>query len=267
MQQVAPVDLSDIGGRMKAKIIALANKKGGVGKSSTAINLSVSLAKLGYRTLVLDLDGQANTTSCLVNNFRELKYTIMDLFMNRKLAAGEAVVAANPGGEVIDNLFIIGAHLQQQDAYDFVNNRAGRDSILKKHLAPLVDQFDCILLDSPPDVGPATINALNAADLALIPIDGSFSLDGVADILNIIEEVDNNRLDYLILFNKYDLRSTSINTKMADLVSEYNVASTKVRTSKPINNAQMDYVPLTMHKGDRSAVEDYDKLAQEVMDV
>ena len=252
---------------MKAKVISLANKKGGVGKSSTTINLGVSLAQQGKKTLVVDLDGQANTTSCLVDNFRALRFTVMDLFMNRKLAAAEAVVPANPGGDEIENLFVIGAHLQQQDAYDFVNNRAGRDSILKKHLASLVDQFDCILLDSPPDTGPATINALNAADLVLIPIDGSFSLDGVADILGVIEEVDNNRLDYRIIFNKYDLRSTTVNSKMEQLVSDYQVAKAKVRTSKPINNAQMEYVPLALHKGDRAAVSDYDALAKEVLNV
>ena len=250
---------------MGAKIIAIANKKGGVGKTSITINLAIEMAK-SHRVLVVDLDSQANTTSCLVDNFRDLSFTTLTLFMDRRFLATKAVVQCNPNSRYIDNLYIIGAHLKLQDAYEHVNSRSGRDTILKRHLEHLRKDFDVILVDCPPDTGPATINALTACDLVLVPVDGSFSVDAIQDILETMSETDNDNLDYVIVINKHDKRSKKFNSDVDGLLVDHQVASTKIRVSKPINNSQMEYIPLTFYSGDKSAEEDYNSLAKEIWD-
>lgn len=250
---------------MNAKLIAVANKKGGVGKTSISINLSVELAKT-HRVLVIDLDSQANTTSCLVDNFRELNYTTMDLFKDRRFDARRAVVECNPNGIVIENLDIIGAHLKLQDAYEYINSRSGRDTILKKHVGNLRAIYDVIIVDCPPDTGPATINALTACDLVLVPVGGSFSMDAVQDILETMSETDNDNLDYVVVINGYDKRSKKFNSNVDELLMDHQVAATKIRVSKPINNCQMEYIPLSLYSGDKSAQDDYESLSKEIWD-
>ena len=168
-----------------AKAIAIFNQKGGVGKTTTNINLGACLARIGKKVLVVDIDPQGNTTSGIGIRKRTLKNTIYDVLINENFNVKEAILSTKT-----DNLDIIPASVDLAGAEVELVSIEGREKRLKKAIDSIRDEYDYIFIDCPPSLGILTINSLTAVDSVLIPIQCEFyALEGVSQLVSTIDLV------------------------------------------------------------------------------
>jgi len=166
-----------------SEIITIANQKGGVGKTTTTVNLAASLAKKGKKVLIVDADPQTNATTSLGFNRNDYEYNVYHVLIGIKTMS-EVILATK-----VKNLDIVPANIGlvgvEREFYN--SGKANRELLLKEALQPIKDRYDYIIVDSPPALGPITINALGAADSVIIPIQCEFfALEGLAQLLNTI---------------------------------------------------------------------------------
>jgi chromosome partitioning protein len=196
------------------RVMALANQKGGVGKTTTAVNLGACLADQGYRTLIVDLDPQGNASTGLGINIRELRVSMYDVLL------ADAVVEDCVEPAAIRNLFIAPANLDLAGAEIELVPALSRELKLRNAIAEVREQYDYILIDCPPSLGLLTINAFAASTEVLVPIQCEYyALEGLGQLLRNVDLVQKNLNPALevstIVLVMYDAR-----TKLADQVAE-----------------------------------------------
>ena len=202
-----------------AKVISIANQKGGVGKTTTSINLGASLAVLEKKVLIVDADAQANSTSGLGFDVREMKNTIYECMVN-DVDPNTAVLKCE-----IDNLYILPSHIDLVGAEIEMLNMSDREKTMKRMIDKLRDQFDYILIDCSPSLGLITVNALIASDSVIIPVQCEyFALEGLGKLLNTIKIIQKRLNTELaiegFLLTMYDSR-TSLSNQVLDEVKRH----------------------------------------------
>lgn len=202
------------------KEICIFNQKGGVGKTTTNINLCAFLAMEGYKVLTIDIDPQGNTTSGLGLDKRNLEVSMYDVLTNN--ASLEQVIIKS---ELIPNLYIAPSTMELAGAEVEIIGIKDRETILLREISKIKDQYDFIFIDCPPSLGVLTINALTAVDSVLIPIQCEFyALEGVGQLINTIQLVKkslNKSLDIEgVLMTMYDYR-TNLSNEVYDEAKKF----------------------------------------------
>lgn len=248
------------------RILAIINQKGGVGKSTTTVNLAAALAEEGATVLVIDLDPQGNTTSGFGIDKNNLEADIYKSLVGRK-----QLKSAIFSTEVPD-VFIVPATLQLAGAEVELVSKKQRESVLKKKLKPITRYFDYILIDCPPSLGLLTLNALGAATGELIPLQCEYyALEGVAKLLEttkIVQATTNSGLTIEgVLLTMYDVR-TSLSRSVANDAREFfgsKVFKTVIPRQIKLAEAPSHGEPITVYAPHSKGARAYRKLAKEVL--
>ncbi|MEL5252921.1 ParA family protein [Serratia ureilytica] len=257
-----------------SSIIAIMNNKGGAGKTSTITNLAMTLAQAGRRVLLIDGDQQANSTEVMANGkkyYAQYGHTICDLYNNPRFNIFDAIIPAVSGEEVIDNLFIIPSDPSFERVMENCLTRHHREKILSRHLQPVMDRFDYILIDCSPGLNLSTTNAAFMADHVLIPVDGgSFALTGLDVVLDYLDEIRETRFTQFSVFrNEYNGAKKKMNTYLHDQLASNertkdNYLKTRIRADENISQAQVSCVPLYFYNKGSLALNDYRALMREL---
>ena len=250
----------------ETKIIAIINQKGGVGKSTTAINLSAALGASGKAVLLVDLDPQGNATSGLGIDKGQISYDIYDVLLS-DASVDTAIVA-----DVCEGLDVLPATINLAGAEVELVNEMARENRLKSAIGSLRGKYDYILIDCPPSLGLLTVNALVAADKLLIPIQCEFyALEGVTKLLDSMKRVKsmlNPSLDiYGVLLTMYDGRTT-LSKQVAEEVRRYfdkTVFTTMIPRTVKLSEAPSYGQPITEYDPLGKGGQAYLSLAKEVI--
>ncbi|HHL2712871.1 TPA: ParA family protein [Yersinia enterocolitica] len=260
-----------------ARIIAIMNNKGGAGKTSTITNLAMTLAQSGHRVLLIDGDQQANSTEVMANGkkyYAQYGHTICDLYNNPRFNIVDVIIQAVSGEEAIDNLLIIPSDPSFERVMENCLTRHHREKILSRHLQPVMDKFDYILIDCSPGLNLSTTNAAFLADHVLIPVDGgSFALTGLDVVLDYLDEIRETRFTQFSVFrNEYNGAKKKMNTYLHDQLASNertkdNYLKTRIRADENISQAQVACVPLYFYNKGSLALNDYRALMRELESV
>ena len=247
-----------------AKIIGIINQKGGVGKTTTAVNLSAFLAKHSRRVLIVDTDSQGNATSGLSMERRHFDPDIYDVMMGNA-PVEEAIVDTD-----MKRLFLLPASMNLAGAEIEMVGMENRETILKRILSQVRDKYDYIIIDCPPALGLMTLNVLTAADSVIIPIQAEFyALEGLSQLVKTIHAVTKNlNPDILgILLTMYDGR-TNLSVQVRDEVESYfgdTVFKTVIPRSVKLSEAPGFGQPITLYAPKSKGGVAYKKLSWEVL--
>jgi chromosome partitioning protein len=249
-----------------ARIITIVNQKGGVGKTTTAINLSASLSFLGKRTLMIDTDTQGNTTSGMGFDKNELEFTIYEV-LTHQCNIRDSIMHTD-----LENLDMIGSNINLAGASVELVNVPERERILKNALKDIQDDYDFILIDSPPSLGLMTLNNLTAAQSVLIPLQCEyFALEGMSELLDTIFLVQKNLNPELtiegILMTMYDKR-TNLSKQVVAEVKNYfgdKVYNTIIPRNVKLGEAPSFGKPSILYSPESTGSQSYMELAKEVI--
>ena len=249
-------------------IYAVLNQKGGVGKSTIAVNLAYGLAQAGKRTLLIDLDPQAHASVIYCPEIPK-EHTTKEIFTDRALDLQQLIRPAIVNGEPTPGLFIIPSNIRLAITAEQITVRTHREKLLYNHLKKITSEFDIILIDCPPNLGVLTINAIYTADQIIIPtIYGKYSLDGIADLFSSIAEVkESETFNYLILRNSYDGRNKQTNQFIESQLEPFseNLLKTVIRKTEALNQAQINNEPVFTFDSKGNGTQDFLALTREVL--
>jgi chromosome partitioning protein len=248
------------------RVMAIINQKGGVGKSTTAVNLSAALGESKKKVLVIDFDPQGNTSSGYGIEKDELEHDVYDALLHDFPIEEIVLDTCEP------NVFVIPATIQLAGAEIELVSTMARESVLKNILSPIVNDFDYVFIDCPPSLGLLTINALVAADSLLIPIQCEFyALEGLTKLLESMKMVKkrlNPELDVFgVVMTMYDSRTT-LSKEVVEEVRKYfgkKVFKTIIPRSVKLSEAPSHGVPITMYSRVNKGALAYRNLAKEVV--
>ncbi|MDR1563192.1 MAG: AAA family ATPase [Dysgonamonadaceae bacterium] len=248
------------------KIIALANQKGGVGKTTTAINLAASLAVLEKKTLLVDADPQANASSGLGVDIRQLDNSIYECIVNGIDPADAIRNTETP------NLDIIPSHIDLVGAEIEMLNLNNREKVLKNVLGKIRDNYDFILIDCSPSLGLITVNSLTAADSVIIPVQCEyFALEGIGKLLNTVKIIKSKLNPELeiegFLLTMYDSRLRLANQVYEEVKKHFGdlVFSTVIQRNIKLSEAPSYGQPVLLYDADSRGSLNHMQLAKEVI--
>ncbi len=250
-----------------AKIICIANQKGGVGKTTTAVNLSACVAQLGKRVLLIDIDPQGNTTSGLGVNKNKLEASVYDVLIN-DVDAEDAVL-----NTMIEMLKLLPSQMELAGAEVELVNLLAREQRLKNAIAPIRDKYDYIFVDCPPSLGLLTLNALTMADTLLVPIQCEYyALEGLSQLMNTVKLIRRNLNPHLevegVVLTMYDGR-TNLSQQVVGEVKRFfknKVYDTIIPRSVRLGEAPSLGLPISLYAPKSTGAAAYGALAAELVE-
>jgi chromosome partitioning protein len=249
-----------------ARIIGVANQKGGVGKTTTAINLAASFAVLEYKTLLVDADPQANSTTGTGFDLHNITQSLYDCMVN-DAAAKDLILKSD-----IPYLDLMPSHIDLVGAEIEMINYPNRESVLKNILDPVRDEYDFIVIDCSPSLGLITVNALVAADSVVVPVQTEFfALEGLGKLLNTVKIVQNRLNPDLkiegILMTMYDGRLRLCNQVVSEVRRHFEdiVFSSIIHRNTRLSEAPSFGKPVILYDADSKGSINYLNLAKEIL--
>lgn len=249
-----------------ARVIGVANQKGGVGKTTTAINVAASLAVLEYKTLLVDADPQANSTTGVGFDLHNITHSLYDCMVNES-AARDVILKSE-----IPNLDLIPSHIDLVGAEIEMINYPNREMVLKNILEPVKPDYDFIIIDCSPSLGLITVNALTASDAVIVPVQTEFfALEGLGKLLNTIKIVQSRLNPSLviegILMTMYDGRLRLCNQVVSEVRRHFEdiVFDTIVHRNAKLSEAPSVGKPVILYDAKSKGSVNYLNLAKEIL--
>lgn len=249
------------------KIIAIANQKGGVGKTTTSINLAASLAHFGKKVLLVDADPQANASSGLGIDVKNMSKTIYECLIDN-VAAKDAILETS-----IKNLYVMPSHIDLVGAEIEMLNLENREKVMFNLLAPMKEHYDFILIDCSPSLGLITVNALTAADSVIIPVQSEyFALEGISKLLNTIKIIKSklNPTLYIegFVLTMLDMRLRYANQVANEVKKHFGnmVFNTVIQRNVRLSEASSYGQPVLIYDKDSRGAENHLSLAKELIE-